>query len=169
MWSNEGIKYFKRAGTKWVAVYKDEKFMRILYSGWESWLEKKRKEKVCTQLWQCGQRTMKLVRKREWRGGTTMPPKLVQAKVRMRSRRDIVQIWTSGRCPIGDGQKMRGGRAITDTALQMTKGVGKVKRKSVAMRETEPEREGNLGRRGMKVLAVWRLVRQKTQGQVHEG
>ncbi len=29
-------------------------------------------------------------------------------------------------------------------------------------KETEPEREGNLGRRGMKVLAVWRLVQQKT-------
>ncbi len=36
-------------------------------------------------------------------------------------------------------------------------------------RETEPERGGNLGRRGMMVLAVWRLVRQKTQGQVHKG
>jgi hypothetical protein len=25
-------------------VYKDEKLMRILYNGWESWLEKKGKE-----------------------------------------------------------------------------------------------------------------------------
>jgi hypothetical protein len=46
-------------------------------------------------------------------------------------------------------------------ALQMTIGAGKVKRKSLAMRETEPEREGNLGRRGMMVLVVWRLVQQK--------
>jgi hypothetical protein len=48
-------------------------------------------------------------------------------------------------------------------------GVGKVNRKSVAMRETEPEREVNLGRRGMMELTVWRIVRQKIQGQVHEG
>ncbi len=106
---------------------------------------------------------MKL-RKREWRRGTTMSPKLFQVKVRMRRRRDIVQIWTSGRCPVGDGQKMHGGRAKKDTALQMTKGAGKVKRKSVAMRETELEREGNLGRRGMRVLVVLRLVQQKTHG-----
>ena len=36
---------------------------------------------------------------------------------------------------------MREGRVMKDTALQMTKGAGKVKRKSVAIRETEPERE----------------------------
>ncbi len=54
---------------------------------------------------------------------------------------------------------------MKDMALQMTIGVGKVKMKSIAMRETEPEIEGNLGRGGMMVLAVWRL----TQGQVHEG
>jgi hypothetical protein len=44
LWSKGGIKYFKRAETEWVTVYKDEKLMRILYSGWESWLEKKGKE-----------------------------------------------------------------------------------------------------------------------------
>ncbi len=44
LWSKEGIKYFKRAETVLVAVYKDEILMRILYSGWESWLEKKGKE-----------------------------------------------------------------------------------------------------------------------------
>ena len=60
---------------------------------------------------------MKL-RKREWRRGTTMTPKLVQLKVRMRRRMDIVQIWTSGRCPVGDGQKMYGRRATKDTALR---------------------------------------------------
>jgi hypothetical protein len=32
----------------------------------------------------------------------------------------------------------------------MTKGAGKLKRDRVAMRETEPEREENLGRRGMR-------------------
>ncbi len=37
------------------------------------------------------------------------------------------------------------------------------------MREMEPEREGNLGRRGMTFFEVWRLVQQKTQGQVHKG
>jgi hypothetical protein len=37
------------------------------------------------------------------------------------------------------------------------------------MKETELEREGNLGRRGMTVLAVWRLVQKKTQGQGHKG
>jgi hypothetical protein len=44
LWSKKGIKYFKRAETEGVAVYKDEKLMRILYNGWESWLEKKGKE-----------------------------------------------------------------------------------------------------------------------------
>jgi hypothetical protein len=44
LWSKEGIEYFKQAETEWVVVYKDEKLMRILYSGWESWLEKKGKE-----------------------------------------------------------------------------------------------------------------------------
>ncbi len=87
-----------------------------------------------------------------------MSPTFVQVEVRMRRRRDIAQIWTSGRCSVGDGQKMLGGRAIMDTALQMARGTGKVKRKSVAMRETELEREENLGRRVMTVLAMWRLV-----------
>jgi hypothetical protein len=44
LWNKEGIKYFKQAETEWIAVYKDEKLMSILYSGWESWLEKKGKE-----------------------------------------------------------------------------------------------------------------------------
>jgi hypothetical protein len=44
LWSKKGIKYFKQAETGWVAVYTDEKLMRIPYSGWESWLEKKGKE-----------------------------------------------------------------------------------------------------------------------------
>ncbi len=44
LWSKESIKYFKQAETEWIEVYKDEKLMRILYSGWESWLEKKGKE-----------------------------------------------------------------------------------------------------------------------------
>jgi hypothetical protein len=59
---------------------------------------------------------------------------------------------------------MHGGRAIKDMALQMTIGVGKVKMKSIVMRVTETEREGNLGQRGMTVLGVWMLVHQKTQG-----
>ncbi len=40
IWSKEGIKYFKQAETEWKGVYKDEKRMEILYSGWEGWLEK---------------------------------------------------------------------------------------------------------------------------------
>jgi hypothetical protein len=45
LWSKEqGIKYFKQAETEWIAVYKDEKLMSTLYSGWECWLEKKGKE-----------------------------------------------------------------------------------------------------------------------------
>jgi hypothetical protein len=35
LWSKEGIKYFKQAETEWKGVYKDEKFMKIYYSGWE--------------------------------------------------------------------------------------------------------------------------------------
>ncbi len=46
----------------------------------------------------------------------------------------------------------------------MTIGAGKVKSKSIAMRETEPEREGNLGIQGITALAVGRLVQHKTQG-----
>ncbi len=87
----------------------------------------------------------------------------------MRRSRDIVLIWTSGRPPVGDGQKMCGGRATKDTALQMTIGVGKVKRKSLSMRETEPESKQNFRRRGMMVLTVWRLVQQKTQCPVQKG
>jgi hypothetical protein len=44
MWSKEGIKYFKQAETERKGVFKDEKSMKILYSGWEGWLEKKGKE-----------------------------------------------------------------------------------------------------------------------------
>ncbi len=64
---------------------------------------------------------------------------------------------------------MRRGTATKDTALQMRIGAGKAKMKSMAMREMEPEREGNLGRRGMTIWAMWMLVRKKTQGQVHQG
>ncbi len=40
IWSKEGIKYFKQAETEWKGVYKDEKFMKIHYSGWEvGWKE----------------------------------------------------------------------------------------------------------------------------------
>ena len=40
LWSKEGIKYFKQAETEWKGVYKDEKFMKIHYSGWEvGWKE----------------------------------------------------------------------------------------------------------------------------------
>jgi hypothetical protein len=51
----------------------------------------------------------------------TMSPTFVQVEVRMRRRRDIAQILTSGRCSVGDGQKMLGGRATMDTALQMAR------------------------------------------------
>jgi hypothetical protein len=117
---------------------------------------------------QCGQRRM-MLRIKEWRRGITMSPKFVRVKVRVRRRSDIVLIWTSGICPVGDGQEMHGGRAPKETALQITIGVGKVKMKSTAMREMEPEREGSLGRRGMLVLVVRMLVQQKTQDQVHKG
>jgi hypothetical protein len=46
---------------------------------------------------------------------------------------------------------------------------GKIKMKRVAVRETETQRDRNWGRRGLTVLAVWMLVCQKTQGQVHKG
>ncbi len=36
-----GINNFKQAETEWKGVYKDEKLMEILSSGWEGWLEKK--------------------------------------------------------------------------------------------------------------------------------
>jgi hypothetical protein len=63
--------------------------------------------------------------------------------------------------PSRDDQKMRRGRVTKDASLQMTIGAEKVKINSVAMREMEPEKEGNLGRRGMMILVVWMLVRQK--------
>jgi hypothetical protein len=58
MCSKEGIKYFKQAASEWKGVCKDEKLMKILYSRWEGWLEKKGMEmmeeedsdKLCIQL-----------------------------------------------------------------------------------------------------------------------
>ncbi len=41
LWSKDCIKYFKQAEAEWIGVYEDEKLMKILYSWWESWLEKK--------------------------------------------------------------------------------------------------------------------------------
>ncbi len=98
-----------------------------------------------------------------------MSQKFVRVKVRVGRRRDKVLIWTSGGYSVADGQEIRGGRVTKDTELQIIIRAGKVKMKSIAMRETEPHREGNLGRQGMMVLVVCRLVRQKTQGPVHEG
>jgi hypothetical protein len=86
-----------------------------------------------------------------------------------RRKRDVILIWTSESSSFGDGQETRGRRATKETALQMTIGAGNVKMKRVAVREREPERGGNLVRRGTTVLAVWILVRQKTQGRAHKG
>jgi hypothetical protein len=38
LWSDEGIKYFKRAEKTWKKVYKDEKMMVDLYRGFDKWL-----------------------------------------------------------------------------------------------------------------------------------
>jgi hypothetical protein len=105
-----------------------------------------------------------MLRITEWRRKTTMSLIIALVQVRVRRRRDIVLIRNSGSFPEGDGQEMREGRATKDTAHQIIRGVRKVKMKRVAVREREPEREGNLERRGMTVLVVWMLVQQKTQG-----
>ncbi len=40
LWSGEGLKYFKHAEKKWREVYADDEKMRIMYGGFESWLNK---------------------------------------------------------------------------------------------------------------------------------
>jgi len=36
--TKEGIKYYNTGEKNWRKVYKDETFMRVLYGGWERWL-----------------------------------------------------------------------------------------------------------------------------------
>ncbi len=76
------------------------------------------------------------------------------------ANKEIVQIWTSGRCPVGDGQKMHGGRATKDTEKW---GRESEEEESSDERDRAGKRR-KLGNKGMTVLVVWRLVRQKTQG-----
>jgi hypothetical protein len=38
LFSNEGVKFFKWAEKKWKELYKNENMMRILYRGFEDWL-----------------------------------------------------------------------------------------------------------------------------------
>ena len=38
LWTKEGIKYYNTGEKNWRKVYKDETFMRVLYGGWERWL-----------------------------------------------------------------------------------------------------------------------------------
>ncbi len=38
LFSNKGVKFFKRAVKKWKETYKNENMMRILYRGFEVWL-----------------------------------------------------------------------------------------------------------------------------------
>jgi hypothetical protein len=44
LWSDEGMKYFKRAEKTWQKVYKDKEMMRGIYGGFETWLNKYGKE-----------------------------------------------------------------------------------------------------------------------------
>jgi hypothetical protein len=79
-WSKEGIKCFKQAETEWKGVYNYEKLMKILYSGWEGWLEKKGMEMMVEEdldkTLHSGMGIM-MLRIREWRRGTTISPKFV--------------------------------------------------------------------------------------------
>ena len=38
LWTKEGIKYYNIGEKNWRNVYKDETFMRVLYGGWQRWL-----------------------------------------------------------------------------------------------------------------------------------
>jgi len=38
LWTKEDIKYYNTGEKNWRKVYKDETFMRVLYGGWERWL-----------------------------------------------------------------------------------------------------------------------------------
>ena len=38
LWTKEGIKYYNTGEKNWRNVYKDETFMRVLYGGWQRWL-----------------------------------------------------------------------------------------------------------------------------------
>ncbi len=40
LWSDEGMKYFKRAEKTWRKVYKNKEMMRGIYGGFETWLNK---------------------------------------------------------------------------------------------------------------------------------
>ncbi len=40
LWSDEGMKYFKRAEKTWRKVYKNKETMRGIYGGFETWLNK---------------------------------------------------------------------------------------------------------------------------------
>jgi hypothetical protein len=44
LWSDEGMKYFKRAEKSWRKVYKNKEMMRGIYGGFETWLNKYGKE-----------------------------------------------------------------------------------------------------------------------------
>ncbi len=44
LFSNEGVKFFKRAEKKWKETYKHENMMRILYRGFKDWLNDVRKQ-----------------------------------------------------------------------------------------------------------------------------
>jgi hypothetical protein len=38
LWTKEGIKYYNTGEKNWRNVYNDETFMRVLYGGWQRWL-----------------------------------------------------------------------------------------------------------------------------------
>jgi hypothetical protein len=44
LFSNEGVKFFKRAEKKWKETYKIENMMRILYRGFKDWLNDVKKQ-----------------------------------------------------------------------------------------------------------------------------
>jgi hypothetical protein len=44
LFSNKGVKFFKRAEKKWKERYKNENLMRIFYRGFKDWLNDVRKQ-----------------------------------------------------------------------------------------------------------------------------
>ena len=170
--SKVGINNFKQAETEWKGVYKDEKLMEILSSGWEGWLEKKGMGMMVEEdLEKILHSVMAM-----WTDQDDAKNRGVQKKNDNESENcpsanegEEEEGYSSGM----DLRKLLSRRWSRDVRKKSNKGNGtpdddrggKSEDEEVSgVREMESEREGNLGRRGMTVLAVLMLVQQKAQG-----
>jgi hypothetical protein len=166
MLSKEGVKYFKQAETEWIGVYHAEKLMRILHSGWEGQLEKKGKEMTVEEDSDKNLHSVMAM----WTEEEDAKNKGVEKGNNNESK--ICPSESEGQKEEGyssgmDLRKMPSRRWLQDARRKSNKGNGTPG--DNRGRESEDEELSNerdsagkkrkLGRRGMSVLAVWRLVR----------